>query len=225
MNNRILIWDGCKNVRDLGGLRTMDGHMTRFGEVIRGGTPSTLTPDGWSALHDYGVRHIISLRTHGMVEPELDVTSPYRDIAVLNVEIEDITDAEFLDKWAKTDLWSTPMYYKDALLRWPKRHAEAVTTIARAEPGVVLFHCIRGNDRTGIITLLLLTLVGVTPEEILADYELSPDPERQSILDKVNATIREAVLGALDGVDVEGYLLAGGCSRADLASIRRRLVE
>jgi protein tyrosine/serine phosphatase len=45
-----------------------------------------------------------------------------------------------------------------------------------------VFHCIRGHDRTGIIALLLLALVVVTPDEIIADYELSPDPERDELL-------------------------------------------
>ena len=33
------------------------------------------------------------------------------------------------------------------------------------------------NDRTGIIALLLLALVGVAPEEMLADYELRTYPK------------------------------------------------
>jgi hypothetical protein len=49
------------------------------------------------------------------------------------------------------------------------------------------FHCIRGHDRTGIIALLLLALVGVTPDEIIADYELSPDPERDELLARETA--------------------------------------
>ena len=59
------------------------------------------------------------------------------------------------------DLWCTPLYYRDALKRWPERHAAAISAIARAQPGGVLIHCKRGVDRTGIMTLLLLAAVGV----------------------------------------------------------------
>jgi protein-tyrosine phosphatase len=143
---------------------------------------------------------------------------------MVQVPIEDITDMEFVHQWAATDLWSTPLYYKDALRRWPERHAAAISAIAQARSGGVLFHCIRGNDRTGIIALLLLTLVGVTPEEILADYELSPDPERDEILAREHSSVRDAIFSALEALDIDSYLGMGGVSSEDLAAVRRRLL-
>jgi protein-tyrosine phosphatase len=223
MQNRLLDWPHCKNVRDLGGLRALDGRVTRFGEIVRADTPSRLSETGWAALYAYGVRTIVSLRTHGLNEPELDVHPPYADIAVVQVEIEDVTDPEFRQKWASSDTWCTPLYYRDALHRWPQRHAAAISAIAQAGPGGVLFHCARGVDRTGIIALLLLSLVEIDPEEILADYELSADSEREAILAREHSSVRESVLGALTGLEVESYLLAGGASRDDLSAIRKRL--
>ena len=224
MNERVLSWEGCSNVRDLGGLQTGDERTTLWKAVVRSDTPARLSGAGWSALYAHGIRTIITLRTHGMTEPELDFTPPYPDLATLQVEIEDITDQEFLEKWAASDLWSTPLYYRDALQRWPQRHAAVLSAIARARPGGVLFHCIRGNDRTGIISLLLLALAGVTPQEIIADYELSPDPGRDELLRREHSSIREALLGALDGLDIDSYLRQGGASQADLAAVRKRLL-
>jgi hypothetical protein len=225
MRKRILDWEGCMNVRDLGGLRTADGRRTRWGRLVRSDSPARLTQAGWSALHAYGIRTIITLRTVGMVENELDFTPAFPDIAVIQAAIEDITDEAFLKQWAMTGLWSTPLYYRDALRRWPERHAAVVSAAARAKPGGVLFHCIRGNDRTGIIALLLLALVGVVPEDILADYELSPDAGREGVLREAHSSVREAVLGALEGLDVEDYLLKGGVSQEDLDVLRSRLLE
>jgi protein-tyrosine phosphatase len=225
MNSRILTWDGCINVRDLGGIPTREGGLTRRGAVVRSDTPSKLTPAGWTTLHDYGIRTIITLSTFGHEEKELDFTSPFSDVTVLRVDIEDLSDKEFLYKWAASDLWCTPLYYKDALARWPERHAAAISAIAKAQAGGVLIHCKRGNDRTGIITLLLLSLVGVSPEEIIAEYELSPDPERDEILAREHTSTREALLGALEGLDAEKYLLSGGVSLDELGEIRRRLLE
>jgi protein-tyrosine phosphatase len=162
MNERVLLWDGCNNVRDLGGLHTCDGHLTRWGCFVRSDTPARLTSVGWSALYAYGIRTIVTLHTHGMVENELNVTSPFPDLTTVQVEIEDVTDQEFVQQWASTEFWSTPLYYQDALRRWPERHAAAISAIAQAQPGGVLFHCIRGYDRTGMIALILLALVGVT---------------------------------------------------------------
>jgi protein tyrosine/serine phosphatase len=96
--------------------------------------------------------------------------------------------------------------------------------MARARPGGVLFHCKRGHDRTGIIALLLLALVGVGPDDIVADYELSLDPERDELLARAHSSVRDALLGALAGLDLDRYLSAGGVTRADLATVRKRLL-
>jgi len=225
MGARMLAWDGCSNARDLGGLLTGSGSLTRLGSIVRSDTPSRLSPAGWASLHAYGIRTIISLRTVGKLEPELDVTAPYRDIVTIRLEIEDLTDTEFLERWAMTDLWCTPLYYKDALQRWPGRHAAVISAIGQAQPGGVLFHCIRGNDRTGIIALLLLALADVTPEEIIEDYSLSPDADRDELLAREHSSVREALTEALNGLDIDNYLVKGGVSLDDLAAVRRLLLR
>jgi protein-tyrosine phosphatase len=224
MNERVLAWEGCTNVRDLGGLRTGDGRVTRWRALVRSDNPAKLTAAGWSALYAYGIRTIISLRTYGMTEDELNVTPPYSDLALVQAPIEDITDADFLQQWVISDLWCTPLYYKDALQRWPERHGAAISAVAQAPAGGVLFHCARGNDRTGIIALLLLALAGVVPDDMIADYELSPDSDREELLARENSSVRDAILGALTGLDIDSYLCLGGASADDLAAVRKRLL-
>jgi protein-tyrosine phosphatase len=224
MNERILAWDGCVNVRDLGGLRAADGRVTCWGAVVRSDTPARLSETGWAALHAYGIRTIVTLHTHGMDEEALNVVSPYPGIALAQVEIEDITDQDFLQRWAKTGLWATPLYYRDALRRWPERHAAVVSAVARAQPGGVLFHCVRGNDRTGIAAVLLLALAGVEVDDICADYLLSPDRTRDEALASGNISARDAIASALDGLAIDDYLLQGGASREDLDVVRKRMV-
>jgi protein tyrosine/serine phosphatase len=224
--NRLLTWDGCNNIRDLGGLKTSDGRKTRWGAVVRSDHPAKLTANGWSALYAHGIRTIISLRTHGLVEEDyLDTTPRLANITAIDAAIEDFTDAEFVKQWVDTGLWSTPLYYRYALQRWPERHVAVIRAIAQAQPGGVLFHCKRGHDRTGIITLLLLALVGVSPDDIVADYALSIDPEREEMLAREHTTTRETILATLASLDVDNYLLAGGLSQIDLDSIRTRFLE
>ena len=225
-STRILTWDGCNNVRDLGGLNTSNGSKTRWGAVVRSDHPAKLTADGWSALYAHGIRTIISLRTHGLVEKDyLDTTPRMADITTIEVAIEDFTDTEFIKQWVDTGLWSTPLYYRDALKRWPERHVAAIRAIAQAQPGGVLFHCKRGHDRTGIIALLLLALAGVSPDDIVSDYELSIDPEREEILAREHTTTRETILAMLVSIDIDDYLLAGGLRQTDLDAVRTRLID
>jgi protein-tyrosine phosphatase len=223
--DRRLTWDGCTNVRDLGGLNTIDGRVTRWGAVVRSDHPARLTAAGWSALYDYGIRTIITLATDGYPEEQPDMALRPSDLVTIRCAVEDFTDMEFVEQWVIPELVSTPLYYRDALKRWPERHVAVIEAIARAQPGGVLIHCRRGNDRTGIVTLLLLALVGVAPGEILADYELSPDSERDTLLAREQTTTRETILTTLAQLDAEQYLRAGGLSQADLTAIGARLLE
>jgi hypothetical protein len=159
-----------------------------------------------------------------MTEDDLSITPHHPDLVTVQVAIEDITDTGFVQQWVTTGLWGTPLYYRDALWRWPERHAAAISAIARARPGGVLFHCIRGHDRTGIIALLLLALVGVTPDDIVADYELSLDPERDKLLAREHSSVRDVMLSVLEGLNIDSYLGMAGVSQDDLAAVRRRLL-
>jgi len=225
IQNRVLTWEGCNNVRDLGGMDVSNGGKTRWGAIVRGDHPTRLTTDGWSALYEHGIRTIVSLRTYGFNEKDHPIVAPpYTDIHVVSVEIEDVTNKEFVEKWATSDLWGTPLYYTDALNLWAHRHAAALKAIAQAQPGGVLFHCIRGYDRTGIITFLLLALAGVSLKDITADYELSVDPVRDQLLAERNTNAYEVLLKTLEGIDVENYLLEGGMTKNDIAALRARLL-
>ena len=225
IRNRQLKWDGCINVRDLGGLTAFDGRKTRWGALVRSDDPSKLTTEGWDALWAHGIRTIISLRTEGKTEYEFDIQVIPSGIELVSVAIEDLGDPEFVQKWAATDLWCTPLYYQDALMRWPKRHADVVATFAQAQTGGVLTHCVRGHDRTGIIAMLLLAMVGVSAEDIVTDYELSPDPEREELLRAQDTSSRNVILETLGNIDVETYLLAAGLSPSDLEAARERFLE
>lgn len=232
---RDLLWDGCHNVRDLGGLPAAGGRRTRWGAVIRSDTPDRLTGTGWAAAALHGVRTVVDLRT----EP---VTAPRpRDMTVVHAPLDDpadVTDPHLGPH--RSAYGGTPLYLRPFMDRCPDRCARALAAIAHARPGGVLVHCEAGRDRTGLVALLLLALAGVAPEHILADYELSaarltplyaklgqPDDELrvQACLTRAGTTTREAVSDLLDGLDAERYLRSGGMSGSDLAALRDRITE
>jgi protein-tyrosine phosphatase len=186
--------------------------------------PHTHSVGAVSLLTKFQQKSVSKSLTHSVVEDELDFSPPHPDLATVQVAIEDITDAEFVQQWVSSDLWCTPLYYQDALRRWPERHAAAISAIGQACPGGVLFHCIRGHDRTGIVALLLLALVGVTPEDMVADYELSADPYRDELLEREHSSVRDAILSAFEGLSIDSYLRMGGASQDDLAAVRKRLL-
>ena len=112
--------------------------------------------------------------------------------------------------------------------------------IAAAPPEPLLFHCVAGKDRTGLIAALLLALADATPEAIAYDYTVSsenlrdgylrryPDTERERILEALRCPAEGAynMLAFLEGVGgVRGYLTQIGLSAAEIARLRARLRE
>jgi protein-tyrosine phosphatase len=159
---RILVWDGCVNVRDLGGLPLEGGGETRFGVVVRADSIAGLTARGWQALQDYGVRSAIDLRgDHELAGPT------ERPIPVTRIPITPLSGAG----------WEWPSMleaYLAVLEEFREQFAVVVDALAAAEPPVVV-HCLGGRDRTGLVTALVLAAAGVDAEEIAADHALSDE--------------------------------------------------
>jgi protein tyrosine/serine phosphatase len=247
LHSRDLTWDGCLNVRDLGGHPTADGGETSFGSVVRADSVGNLTTEGWQALADYGIRTVIDLR--GDHEREND---PPRELSVevrhipffvaSDEEWEEIAgELEHLDDLPVAD--ATRDAYLIFLERFKPNVAAAVQAVAEAPDGGVVVHCVGGKDRTGLLTALLLHLAGVPTEEIAADYALSEerlrprhegwfeaaetDAERRR-LERIAQTPREAISGVFDELErrygsVEGYLRSAGVSERQLERARSRL--
>ena len=227
-----LAWDGCVNVRDLGGLPLPFGRQTVFGSVIRSDNPAFLTKTGWEALEGYGIRTVVALRTVGAPDEEPDEDLIPDHIDLHRVSIEDVTDQEFLQSRVETRQWGTPIYFADALVRWPKMAVEAVRTVATAAPGGVVISCGRGCDRTGFLAALLLHLVGVGDSDIVEDYCASwnqwsardpdyPSSARQILADH-GVTAHQAFSDLLR-LPIESLLREAGLSPRDLERLRGRL--
>lgn len=253
---RHLQWDGFFNARDLGGLPTTSGRLTQFRAFIRSADLRFVTESGWQAAYAAGVRTIIDLRNEDEVRPPASgqqrtsqagsAAFPAAQAAVVRsslitteVPIDDVDDTGFWQYLNGERLNGTPLYFRPFLDRKPERCAAAITALARAKPGGVIFHCGAGRDRTGLIALLLLALAGVEPEAIADDYVLSTQavkglfaavgredegPEIEAELARRGTTARGAILATLDGFNAHEYLLAAGVSPADLAAIEFRLV-
>ncbi|WP_329090817.1 MULTISPECIES: tyrosine-protein phosphatase [unclassified Streptosporangium] len=234
--DRNLDWDGCHNVRDLGGLRTADGRETLWGALVRSDAPERLSPAGWRALTDHGVRTVVDLRNDG--DWRGGTVSRPAGLTTVRVPLDDRGDTAFWTGLAE-GLYGTPLYYRPFLERKAERCAAAISAIARAEPGGVVVHCMAGRDRTGLVTLLMLALAGVPAADIAADYELSaerlrplfvklgePDegPRIQAMLARANTTAREVIVATVESLDVESYLRGAGLGDGDLTAARARLV-
>lgn len=235
---RNLHWDGCFNVRDLGGLPIADGGATRWGAFVRADALARLSADGWESLVAHGVRTVVDLRNDG---ERVEDTAPRPDsLTTIHLPLDVSDDREFWDVWESGPQFGTPLYFGPHLRRFPQRNAEVAAAIARAEPGGVAFHCVGGRDRSGQVAMTLLALAGVEPQAIAADYALSAERLRplyaqqgredenavlEAFLRERGTTAEQAIIETLAGMDVELQLIEGGLSVADLEALRARLID
>jgi protein-tyrosine phosphatase len=211
--------------------------VTRWGAAVRADALDHLTAGGWAALEAHGVRTIIDLRNDGELTPDAE-PRPGRLITV-HLPLDGIEDREFWDRWGSGPQFGTPLYYGAHLDRFPQRSAAVVAAIAHAAPGGVLFHCGIGRDRTGLVTMLLLSLLGVPPQDIAADYALSAErlpplfarrgeedhgPVLEEFFAREGTSARAAIISTLAALDGAAFARAGGLTDGDLRALRARLL-
>jgi len=229
----VLAWDGCVNVRDLGGLPTEDGLETRYRVVVRADSIRGLTDTGWQALADYGVTAAIDLRADVEVaaDSRADAPIPVTRIPIVPWEIA-----------AGHDWPSMREGYAAVLDRFRPQFARAVAELAAAEKPVVI-HCQGGRDRTGLVVALILRLADVDPEVIAEDHARSdefwapliedwfasaPDElerERRRRIAKPAGRTMTDVLADLESRhgSVRAFLEGGGAPASDLDEMRAEL--
>lgn len=241
---RHLPWNDCYNTRDLGGLPTTDGGQTRWGAVVRSDLLGRLTEQGRRAMLDYGVRTLIDLRSPQQAadEPSAFTTEGARaaGLTYLNLPVEEYyPQVGALIRQAQT----RAEVYCITLDHYPANFATILRAIAHAEPGGVVIHCHAGKDRTGVVSALLLGLVGVPDEALAADYAVSQvrlwplyekiiaqagDEEQVDFWLKPTATaeMMHTTLAHIHSTygGVAGYLRWAGLSERELEQLCRRLV-
>jgi protein-tyrosine phosphatase len=241
---RTLEWEGCLNVRDLGGVAVEGGGETPFGRLIRADNIRRLTEAGWRSLADHGVSRIVDLRWREELEedPPRDL-----DIDVVHVSLLGDLDPDFTDDVADYMAADDPAgYWAISYIRileaYAPNFARALGAIADAD-GLVLFHCAGGKDRTGLVAALLLRLAGVPIGEIARDYALTYDLRARGRDDWVEAaptewerarrtfmqhTPPEAMRQALEDLErrhggVAAYLRSAGLDDERIERLRERL--
>jgi protein-tyrosine phosphatase len=232
----LLHFPGLLNARELGGLPTLDGATTRSRSLLRSDDLVQLTDAGVQALADYGVRTVVDLRwpaevaarPHPRALGERQVR--YHRISLLaGDEME----------WASLSGECTKEMWKCAVLEHTRPQLKAVLEIiAGAATGPLLFHCVAGKDRTGLLAALLLALADVEPDAIAADYAASTahlaDAYMQRYANLDRAEILEALRCPEEGVHnmlaylaqyggAAGYLRAIGLGDPTITRLRARL--
>ena len=219
------------NLRDVAGVSTADGRRVRPGILLRSALPQAddVVPDdlAWPPTVVIDLRSPFELR-HG------------HPLAHLEVRLVNLPLLQAL-RPGNQSMESLTVLYRMLLDDAAHLLADLVHEVADAD-GPVLVHCAAGKDRTGVGVALVLRLMGVSREEVIADYVLTeparPAIDRRLHRDEIEPiypvsfylVAPEALEGVLDVWDehprgVEGWFVDAGGDIATLERLRERMLE
>jgi protein-tyrosine phosphatase len=167
------------NFRDIGGLNTADGQRTKFGVVFRSEGPASFLKEHRAELSELRVRAVCDLRSE--VERQAapnDWCDPECQLLHLDMNLD--IRAQTAHLW---DSLRTDPSTENAMRTLTRNYglmpehlrphlAPMVGTLLDGNVPMIV-HCTAGKDRTGVAIALLLSLLGVTRDQILADYAKS----------------------------------------------------
>ena len=168
---------GARNVRDLsdalvGGPAAMAPRV-----VLRSDKLDRLTAaDARLLVGDYGLTQVIDLRTGQERDEKPDVELPGVTQAWLPVFGEatvGITREKRvgLESLGSVELPDMGALYVTMLREGTDAFAACLRLVGDLPQGEsLLYRCTEGKDRTGVLSALLLSLLGATPDQIMADY-------------------------------------------------------
>ncbi len=179
----IIEFEGIQNARDLGGIPTYDGREVIGGLFIRCGSLDKPTVrDIQKIREDLHVATIVDVRTgwERAAKPDVEIDGvenlhiPFFDNEIVGIEYE--KPVEGTQRVGK-DFACDPSDFYQAM-------ANPLTAVFMGKGLKVAFdnavqgrttliHCSGGKDRAGILSLLLLSVLGASRADILEDYLLT----------------------------------------------------
>lgn len=227
---RRYILENIENCRDLGGYPSKYG-CTKFGRFFRGGTVDRPTENDIKTLRELNVTTVIDLRGDFEFNNQPNGMERLTDNAI-HVSLYEMNVAE--ERNMKTTITEVYEYIVD---NYKENIFKALKAVAGAPDGAVFYHCFLGKDRTGILSMFLLTLAGVGEDDIVADYQLTytylenymnthadtlwdTDPEMHYSLPQTMRSLLSYIKNKYGSV--EDYIHRIGISDDDMIKIRKR---
>lgn len=167
--DRLITLEGAVNFRDLGGYDAGGGQRTRWRTLFRADGLGELTEPDLAVLRDLGIRTVIDLRSgseleRGRFDPDAHPAAfhhfPF---------IAELPDAQEFDR--RPGLLGTQ--YLEIVRDAGDQILAALSVLASEDALPAVFHCTAGKDRTGVLSAIVLSLVGVDEPTVVADYALS----------------------------------------------------
>ncbi|MDR0879794.1 MAG: tyrosine-protein phosphatase [Clostridioides sp.] len=244
------------NFRDLGGIKTQDGRVVKKNLFYRSGSLENLSEEDIADMKKLKIRTVMDFRSDEEAKKHpTTMIEGIKDIRISAMSLEGFGNSKFgsVEEMIEKMFNNNGVYniLKEGYYDLPvnnKAYKELVDIVKNKDRLPVLNHCSAGKDRTGVGSAIILMILGVSRENIYADYMKSNDfaqgevdrfvkykPEFKDVdREKLNHVfgVNEDYIGAAfkriddDYVSVEDYLFVEfGLDRAQLSKLRNQYLE
>lgn len=250
---RLVVFEGLQNFRDLGGYAAADGHV-RWGQLFRADSLHKLTPGDHRTIERLGLRVVFDLRGDRERESHPNPLDSIQLAVVGRAVPADVPDDAAARERERADFAASGDgervlrdLYVGMLVHSPHLFGRLFRGLVAPDGLPAVFHCHAGKDRTGVVGALVLLAVGVSEADVLDDYELTRryrtlENQQDSYANMLEmgmspeaaagvlSTPRWAMEDALESLradhgGIERYLTGPvSLTPADLAALRTRLV-
>lgn len=180
--------EGISNFRDMGGWKINLPRFHDYGLLVyvkpnflyRCALTSHVTEAGVIAMrNDLGIKAVFDLRSDGEIEKDGAPRELIESHGIKWIHAPVFTSDDYSPQaiaMRYTNLltcWSTYVNVYDNILENGVSCFRQVFEYIRDEQKPFVFHCTAGKDRTGILGMLILLLVGVDKNTIAREYELT----------------------------------------------------
>jgi protein-tyrosine phosphatase len=192
--DRHLRFDSVMNFRDIGGYRGARGKTVVWRRIFRSAEFRDISRGDLDRLtQELGVVSIIDLRSEFELKKQSNGLLEACGIRYCNIALMTDDDDDPNDNAKRYDnLPNLGDFYLDLMRKreFGTQVVEALRMIADPSNHPLVFHCAVGKDRTGILTAMLLKLLGVKEDDIIEDYTLS-EPYMDELLARIRANPKE----------------------------------
>lgn len=196
IHSHLLPIEGACNVRDIGNFETTDGHFTKEGVFYRSDSTARFTGKDVEFFTKRNLSLVIDLRSAEEVRLAPSAFYGVDGVRYENIQVIDGIHSNFTRASAPATMGELYIHFLEAA----KPAFANVFRLFAKNHGAALYHCTAGKDRTGVITMLLLSLAGLSDEDIIEDYAAT------EIFSAHIIASQKAQLAAM-GLDVPEFML------------------